>query len=542
MVTPMPILDQHGHPLDQSSPPDLPQSRRIATLAWDHATSPLSLTTPAALGRVLRLAEQGDLTAQSDLFEVMEERDAHLHAEYAKRKRALLKCQWAIQPPSNPSPDEKKLAESLSDLLTDIEGLDDAVFDLSDAIGHGYSPVEITWQRSSNVWLPAKLTRQPGRWMMIDPLHPRELRLKNGGMGEPLQPFGWIVHQVRARSGYPGTSALLRVLAWPWLFKHFSFGDFSEFLEGYGLPLRLGKYPGHASESEQDKLLMAVRQLGRHGAGIIPDDMEIGLTSVPIASADAFLAMIEYCDKAMSKALLGGTLSSQADGKSSTNALGTVHDDARHELTEGDAKQLADTLTRQLLYPLAALNFGASSMSRLPRWVFDTRKPADMALYAKSLPALVAIGVKIPVDWAQEKLGIPTPTDGQAVLTVANPSMAIPPALRPPTPPPADAALTAALSADYPLQTDQATQRDSAWTAQLAQRGDPIVSGWIAQIAALVADPSIAHPADLAARLIDLYGGLPAGDLTKVMQFADATAQLTGRFEVIGETGAGGEA
>jgi hypothetical protein len=66
------------------------------------------------------------------------------------------------------------------------------------------------------------------------------------------------------------------------------------------------------------------------------------------------------------------------------------------------------------------------------------------------------------------------------------------------------------------------------------------VGGWVEQIAALVNDPSISSPAELAARLVDLYGGLPADEMSKIMQIADLTAQLTGRFEVIDETGVGG--
>ncbi|MCY9814236.1 phage portal protein family protein [Aeromonas caviae] len=40
---------------------------------------------------------------------------------------------------------------------------------------------------------------------------------------------------------------------------------------------------------------------------------------------------MEWCEHSMSKAILGGTLTSQADGKSSTNALGNVHNEVREE-------------------------------------------------------------------------------------------------------------------------------------------------------------------------------------------------------------------
>jgi hypothetical protein len=75
--------------------------------------------------------------------------------------------------------------------------------------------------------------------------------------------------------------------------------------------------------------------------------------------------------------------------------------------------------------------------------------------------------------------------------------------------------------------------------AQLAQRCDPIVGGWIEKIAVLVNDPAISTPAELAGRLVEMYGGLPSDELSKIMQIADLTAQLSGRFDVINEAGGG---
>ncbi|HHQ4648671.1 MULTISPECIES: phage portal protein family protein [Aeromonas] len=43
----------------------------------------------------------------------------------------------------------------------------------------------------------------------------------------------------------------------------------------------------------------------------------------------------------MSKAILGVTLTSLADGKSSTNALGNVHNEVRQEVRDADLGQQA---------------------------------------------------------------------------------------------------------------------------------------------------------------------------------------------------------
>ncbi|SLM64493.1 Mu-like prophage FluMu protein gp29 [Dickeya aquatica] len=50
------------------------------------------------------------------------------------------------------------------------------------------------------------------------------------------------------------------------------------------------------------------------------------------------MSMIEWCERTP-KVILGGTLTSQADGKTSTNALGNVHNEVRHDILVADARR-----------------------------------------------------------------------------------------------------------------------------------------------------------------------------------------------------------
>lgn len=138
--------------------------------------------------------------------------------------------------------------------------------------------------------------------------------------------------------------------------------------------------------------------------------------------------MVQWAEKSMSKAILGGTLTSQADGKSSTNALGAVHNEVRHDLLKSDAKQIATTLRQYLLYPLLVLNKGGDrDPRRLPRFQFDLVEAEDMATYAEALPSLVNAGLQIPVHWAHDKLRIPLPSKGDAILGTTAPADPLPP-------------------------------------------------------------------------------------------------------------------
>ncbi|WP_348273317.1 phage portal protein family protein, partial [Klebsiella pneumoniae] len=134
---------------------------------------------------------------------------------------------------------------------------------------------------------------------------------------------------------------------------------------------------------------------------MIPKSMMIDFKNAADGTADPFMAMMSWAEMSMSKAILGGTLTSQADGATSTNALGNVHNEVRFEVRDSDATQLAATLTRDLVFPLYALNCQSfDNQRRKPAFEFDLSEPEDITVYAAALPQLVNIGMKIPAQWA----------------------------------------------------------------------------------------------------------------------------------------------
>jgi phage gp29-like protein len=210
----------------------------------------------------------------------------------------------------------------------------------------------------------------------------------------------------------------VRTLAWPYLFKNYSLRDLAEFLEIYGLPLRLGKYPSGATDAEKGRLMQAVVEIGHNAAGIIPESMSLEFKEAAKGQADPFLALITWAEKTMSKAVLGATLTSQADGASSTNALGNVHNEVRHDIRDADLRQIANTLTRDLLWPMIAFNVqGISSFYRCPKFVFNTAEAGDIKLYSEALPSLQNSGMRISKSWLHETTQIPEPIDENDVLT-----------------------------------------------------------------------------------------------------------------------------
>lgn len=418
------ILDQYGNPLQREVLSD-PQTSRIAQLQNAYLQSSVDGLTPARAARILRDADNGDILAQHQLFDDMEDRDSHIQGEMSKRKLALIGLDWDIVPPRDASSLEKAAAEWVREILLDVvDDFEDLLLALMDGIGHGFAPVELEWSRMGQEWIPAFHPR-PQTWFRLSSDR-RELRLNDGSAdGAAPIPFGWIMHAHRkAKTGYLGRLGLFRPLVWPFLYRAYSVGDFAEFLETYGLPIIVGKYFSGATPDEKASLFRAVSSLGHDARAIMPADMELEIQSVTgSGNGTPHMGMTEWAEKAISKLLLGATLTSGADGKSSTHALGNVHNEVRKDILAADARQVAATLTRDLVYPLVALNRGGiDALRRCPRLVFDTGEAEDLSLYAEALPKLAGV-MQIPAQWAHDKLRIPQPKDGEAVLQMAAPPM-----------------------------------------------------------------------------------------------------------------------
>ncbi|MGB0733700.1 MAG: DUF935 domain-containing protein, partial [Pontibacterium sp.] len=414
------LVDQNGNTIPWPSEQQLQTSEsRIAHLRHYYEEHPSSGLTPVRLANILREAEHGDLTSQVELAEDIEEKDGHVFSELQKRKLTLLTITGSVEPPRNASDAEKRDAEQVQELVDEISDFEDIITDLADGILKGFSNLELEWNRWGNDWLIQQAHFRPQSWFKANPNNRHQINLIDGSAeGAALQPFGWVQHIHRTRSGYPGRNGLARVLAWPFLFKNYSVRDLAEFLEIYGLPLRLGKYPAGASDKEKSTLLQAVMSIGHNAGGIIPKGMEIEFQEAAKGTSDPYKVMIDWCERTQSKAILGGTLTSQADGKSSTNALGNVHNEVRQELRDSDLRQIASTISRYIVYPLWMLNCKtAKDPRRAPKFVFDTTEPEDLAVYSQHLPSLVDLGMQIPMAWAHEKLMIPEAESNEPVLS-----------------------------------------------------------------------------------------------------------------------------
>jgi phage gp29-like protein len=568
------ILGPDGKPLDIRAVMrglDQPQTAELGAIRREFDRHPAKGLTPAKLAGIMLRAEQGELVGQAELADDMEERDAHLYAELGKRRGAITALEWSIAAPENPTPEEEALTEQVRDWVGMITahangvdgGMEVLLGAMTAAVLPGYAPIELTWNLQADaagrqVRVP-HCTLQPQRWFTTSPDRRRFLlRSKTKQvtdpdglapvMGEELRPLAWLMHVHPARNGYLARMSLARVLFWPYLFKNYAVRDLAEFLEIYGLPLRLGKYPAGAGDDEKLTLLRAVTDIGHNAAGIIPQGMALEFESAAAGTEVPFAAMWDRLDAAESKAILGQTLSA-SEGQHGTQALGNVHNDVRMDIRAADAELYEGSFTRQIIGPLCMLNQPGVNMRRLPRLVIDTGEPEDLQVYADNLPKLVKMGMRITKQWAHEKLKIPEAEEGAEVLTEPEP-LPLPGAV-PGAMPGKPGQKRGAVPAAKDERAAFANLIAQALAGQVNRNGPPrdlvdeLVEEQAAQWAPLLGplvepllaevDKALASGESLqafAARLPDLIPKLEAQPITQALARAAFSARLTGEADI----------
>lgn len=467
----------------------------------------------AAIMAILARAETGDLIAQSELFSDMEERDTHIFAEITKRKMAIAQLDWKLKPAPSAGAREKKDIKALQELLDDALDIESLVFSMADSIGHGFAALEIKWQNTNGYWLPSEITHRPQRWFTVDKATRENLRLRDGSLdGAELVNYGWIIHEHSNKSGPLATRGLYRTLALPYLFKNFATKNWLRFCELYAVPIRV-LFHHEKDEMKKYGLLSAMQAMGQNGVALLEGGTQDDLKTVDSAKGEGqgFLNLIQWCEGSVSKAILGGTLTSDS-GKNGNYATASVHDQVRNEIRDHDAKQIAETLTKQLLGAIIAIN----SLNLHCKWVFDTKQSADLALYADAIPKLVTAGFQIPTSYLYDKLKIPMPENGEDILAAA-------PAA------PAPTKLTAlASNIQQPVFTaDQQAIEDLA-DGVLNALASPIDPAVIASAIRAAKDPQ-----DLEQRLAAVLLGADSTDFTKTLEQALFAADVMGYAHAI---------
>ena len=147
-----------------------------------------------------------------------------------------------------------------------------------------------------------------------------------------------------------------------------------------------------------------------------------------------------------------------------------------------------------------------------------------MATFSEALPPLVNMGVRPPIAWVHERLGIPVAQGNEPVLMPAASAQST--AMAAATAVPLAIAGTAAPGDQTPPQLMQ---------RQLADNMAPAVGAWIDQVRELVMRAQ--SLAEIRDGMDALLPGMSLDQYAASMAVALRTAEMAGRYEVLQEAG-----
>lgn len=408
------LLDQNGRPIRKQVLTDRVAEAGMTSIRNAWAGSVASGLTPARLNVILMNAAQGNAHDYLVLAEEMEERDPHYGSVLGIRKRAISGIEPTVKPASD-SPHDKKIADAVREKIAEHDGFSDLVEDMLDALGKGFSQTEIVWGRSKQEWWPAEFVHRDPRFFTFDQETGREVRLideRDLVNGVALNPFKWIGHKAKLKSGLPIRAGLARLVAFGWMCKSYTLKDWIAFVETYGLPLRLGRYGASATAEDVEKLFLAVANIGTDAAAVLPESMKIDFEQIAAGPGnDIFEKFARWTDEQTSKAVLGQTMTSD---NGSSEAQAKVHNDVRLDVAQSDAKSVTGTLKRDLVKPYVDLNYGVQE--RYPKLTIEVIEAEDLDLIMKNTTRAVALGLRVKSSEVRGKLGYSEPDDDDEVI------------------------------------------------------------------------------------------------------------------------------
>lgn len=382
------------------------------------ADHPGNFLTPRRIKAIFEQAEDGDPSAQCDLFEDVVERDAHLRSLLESRIQAVAGKQWIVLP-GGTAPADRMVAEKLHDALRAVPNFLELLFHQLKAVWHGWSASETRWQLVGEVWAPTWFLNVPHRRFLFDRDDTIRLRTETEPhKGEVLQPGAWMVSRRPGRQTV--RLGLLRSAVYFSYFKLLAMRDWAVFCERFGLPYVVGKYRDTTSQEGRKVLRQTIAAIGREGGALLEQDAEIEFLAHTVGgkSTDVQGALASFCDAQNSKLINGGTLASDT-GNAGSYAQSRVHENRGFDLLLGDAEFLATRFELDIGVPFVRYNgFNAKP----PRLKIHVVRDVDPLTRVQVIERLHAMGLPIDEEQLRQEFQLKTPANGGGLKAPTKPA------------------------------------------------------------------------------------------------------------------------
>lgn len=404
------LVDQYGRPVSTADlkpdPPLRRSSRRPAAFNPE----------PDRLSAVFKAADQGDPREHQQILADIESRDGHIGGVLDTRKSALAKLQWRATATTNDKT-AVEIADAVQRDILDARWYRPTVKALSDAVTKGWSVCTIGWQ-TGDVWRPVNLRWVDQQMTGVTPEDDQRLAwrmTKDETKLEPIAPYTAIVHAATSPFGALYRRGIGRSIAILYSLKRLGLQTWASYVEMFGLARPVADYPVGSKESDIEAFEEMLQAWAQGGYLLKPANLKVNFPEPASASRGAgepvHATLAKYCDAQASKRIIGQTMTSDSG---SSRAQGEVHERVAGWITEGDAADMGETVTRDLVEPYVFLNYGVGAP--VPRVYALIESSERRAFQLEALKVFVPLGMKVEQSVARDIAGVPEPEEGAELL------------------------------------------------------------------------------------------------------------------------------
>ncbi|OPL10753.1 MAG: hypothetical protein AVO38_16300 [delta proteobacterium ML8_D] len=349
------------------------------------------------------------------------DRDAHAGSVLQTRYLSVVGKEWHIVPGKSGiedgeavvTPQDEAIADFVREVLRSCN-FDQGRQELLQATLYGFYVSEVMWKIENGAVKIAKFIGKHPRRFSFTP--ERELRLKTSNSmieGEPVPERKFIVFTY-GDSDNPYGKGLGRKLWWPVWFKKHGVKFWLVFLEKFGMPTAVGKYPPGTDPAQQQALLDALDAIQNETGIKIPDSMAIEFMEAKRGGQVHYVTFADFMDRQCSKAVLGQTLTVEV-GEKGSYAASKTHEEVRQDILEADAKLSDACMNGSVIRWIVDYNF--PGITAYPRLQTNTEAEGDPAIRSQIDERLTTkIGLPVAKKYFYETYGVPEPAEDEELV------------------------------------------------------------------------------------------------------------------------------
>ncbi len=349
------------------------------------------------------------------------DRDPHAGSVLQTRYLAVVGKEWDVLPAESARKRGRPTATTQEQAVADFvketlqaTNFEQAMAELLQAVLYGFFVAEVIWKAEDGAIRISKIrAKHPRRFSFTLDRDLRLLTPHNMIEGEEL-PDRKFIEFTFGSSDNPYGKGLGQKLWWPVWFKKHGIKFWLLFLEKFGMPTAVGKYPPGTDPDQQQKLLDAIDAIQNETGVKIPDTMAIDLLEASRQGKVTYETLCEYMDKQISKAVLGQTATTEGTPGKLGNEDAQM--DVRQDILEADASLLVEVLNETLIPWIVDYNF--PSVTSYPKFEIRTEEEKDLKPLAERDEILTAtIGLPVGRKYFYDTYGISEPEDGEELVS-----------------------------------------------------------------------------------------------------------------------------